>query len=63
MMEEPYVTIQCDRCSDKYERELSLVGSGSYTTRHLEKELKEEGWIIRGMDEHICPFCVDEGRA
>mgnify|MGYP000211548674 CR=1 FL=1 len=62
MIEEPHIIVRCDRCEDKHEREMRLVGSGAYSPRYLEDELKEEGWNIPGDDVHICPNCVEESQ-
>lgn len=62
MITEQTATIECDRGPTCAPAQVRYAGTET-DHQFIEAALKDEGWIVTDLEEHICPACVFEYRS
>ncbi len=57
---EPQITVDCDgNCGESTMVGLTSLARASYDERHVDDDLKREGWVSEG-DKDYCANCAEE---
>lgn len=61
MINEPWITVSCDRCGYMTDpMELCSIARGGWDTRYIKDTLREWGWRVSDLGgETICETCVE----
>ena len=57
---DPEITVECSgNCGDSIMVGLTALAQNSYDERHVDAQLKREGWVSSGNDD-FCPSCAKD---
>lgn len=54
-----YIKVECDKCHDEIEVELTSLARGGWDERRVDAALKREGWTTDGEKDY-CEGCSEE---
>jgi hypothetical protein len=57
MILDPRLPVMCDGCKCEIEIDMTALASGAYDARDARGQIKREGWLVAGNDEHYCEDC------
>lgn len=56
---EPILKVECDKCGDSSEYDLTMLAGGGWDDRNLKRQMDRDGWVIKGHDV-FCSNCAPE---
>lgn len=60
MVNNPTVTVTCDKCGDEEPLEMTALACASWDMRSVDNQLKRLGWTGTTDTKTICPECQEE---
>lgn len=60
MVNDPTITVTCDKCGCEEELELTSLAGGGWDSRDVNRQLKRRGWRGTEDTKTICPDCLED---